>query len=98
MARKPGTNTQGGSFDDATVSRVWLKGKAIPNYDPGTWRHDIYGAVMKRQEHGDTNSKHGWEVDHIKPVARGGTDSMENLQPLQWENNRKKGDNYPAFR
>ena len=53
---------------------------------------------MKRQEHGDTNSKHGWEVDHIKPVARGGTDSMENLQPLQWENNRKKGDNYPAFR
>jgi hypothetical protein len=92
MPRNHGTNTQGGSFDEATISRVWTKGKTIPNYDPGTWRYDIYGAVMKRQEHGNTSSKHGWEVDHITPVARRGTDDLSNLQPLQWENNRKKGD------
>ena len=38
----------------------------------------------------------GWEIDHIKPVSKGGTDDLSNLQPLQWENNRRKGDNYPG--
>ncbi|MBN2777877.1 MAG: HNH endonuclease [Bacteroidales bacterium] len=35
-------------------------------------------------------------MDHIKPVAKGGGDDLSNLQPLQWQNNRKKGDDYPA--
>lgn len=46
---------------------------------------------MRRSEHGATN-KHGWEIDHIRPVVAGGNDDLSNLQPLQWENNRKKGD------
>ncbi len=50
---------------------------------------------MKRSEYGNTNSDHGWEVDHEKPVARGGSDDLSNLQPLQWDNNRKKSDAYP---
>ncbi|KUG25132.1 hypothetical protein ASZ90_005048 [hydrocarbon metagenome] len=36
---------------------------------------------------------YGWEIDHIIPLSLGGTDDIANLQPLHWENNRKKSDN-----
>ena len=34
----------------------------------------------------------GWEVDHIKPKARGGSDATRNLQALNTSLNREKGD------
>lgn len=74
---------------------VWNKGRKIDGYDSDMWRYDICGNVMKYIDHGDTNSKHGWEIDHIKPVSKGGGNELDNLQPLQWENNRSKGDKYP---
>ena len=76
-------------------SAVWWKGRQIPNYDSTEWMHDIAGRVMKWSEHGNRNSKFGWEIDHIYPVALGGEDDMSNLQPLNWETNAKKGDQYP---
>ena len=74
---------------------VWKKGLPIEGYDAAVWRRDICGTVMKYSEHGNTSSEHGWEIDHIKPTALGGKDTLDNLQPLQWENNRAKGDTYP---
>jgi hypothetical protein len=81
-------------FDTATLLAVWRKGRVIDGFDSAVWRHDMCGSVMKYADYGET-SKHGWEVDHIKPVAKGGTDDLSNLQPLYWENNRRKGDTYP---
>lgn len=77
------------------ILKVWQKGKIIPNYDADVWCYDICGNPIRYHDHGNTGSKYGWEIDHIYPESMGGTDDISNLQPLQWENNRKKGDDYP---
>ena len=86
--------------DEQTKKTVWTKGSIVPDKDgkhrdPAEWRYDICGKPIKYSEHGNTNSDVGWEIDHIKPTAKGGENTFANLQPLHWENNRAKGDNYP---
>jgi 5-methylcytosine-specific restriction endonuclease McrA len=86
--------------DEQTKRAVWAKRKIVPDKDgkhwsPAEWGYDICGKPIKYSEHGNINSDVGWEIDHIKPTAKGGSDNLDNLQPLQWENNRAKGDNYP---
>ena len=76
-------------------SNVWAKGTVIPDFDSNVWRRDKCGKAIKWSAHGDRTSAHGWEVDHIKPVALGGSDGIDNLQPLHWENNVAKGDTFP---
>lgn len=83
------------NLDERGKQLVWAKGEVITGYHPDTWRQDICGYAMKYQDHGDRNSEYGWEVDHILPVSKGGTDNLDNLQPLHWENNATKGDQYP---
>lgn len=85
------------SFNEATVNAVWEKGKIVPGYNAAVLRKDSCGAWIKRVEYGNTNSSYGWEIDHIKPVSQHGSNLLFNLQPLQWENNRHKGDNYPHW-
>ena len=95
MARDRNTDRFGMRFEQSKVDEVWEKGRTIRNYDPEIWRFDVCGSVMKRSEYGNTDSDHGWEIDHIRPVAKGGTDDLRNLQPLYWKTNREKADQYP---
>ncbi len=97
VLRRFSTSRSGSNFDQRTVELVWQKATVVPGVDARVRRKDRCGAWIDRAAYGQT-SHHGtgWEIDHICPVSQGGSDDLNNLQPLQWENNRCKSDNYPA--
>jgi hypothetical protein len=89
MSRRPNTDSSGKPFDAAIVEKVW--NRAQPSSDHPPMRVDAYGALIWKEGYGNTNSKFGWEIGRRKPLANGAADDLENLQPLQWENNRSNG-------
>ena len=95
--RRPNTTRQGHRFNADTIQAVWNTAQVIPGVDCNVRRKERCGAIIDWSQYGDTTQhRTGWEIDHIKLVAKGGSDDLSNLQPLQWQNNRAKGDSYPA--
>ena len=90
MFRRSNTDTAGKPFESTTVEAVWARAPVSSDHRP--LRVDAYGALIWKEAYGNTNSKLGWEIGRRKPLARGGGDDLDNLQPLQWENNRRNGD------
>ena len=84
---------------------VWKNGTAVDGYDENRWRKDACGAWMDYNEYGNTDSKYGWQVDHIFPgsvlennnVSEENRDNLINLRPLQWKNNDVKDKDYPTY-
>lgn len=59
-----------------------------------TLRHEVFKRDDYRcLECGATNKEVRLHVDHIKPVSKGGTDELDNLQTLCAECNMGKSDN-----
>lgn len=79
------------------ICEVWSKAKLIKGFDKNVWRRDTCGHNIKYSEHANTKSEYGWEIDHKCPTSKGGTETIDNLQPLYWKYNREKGDIYPWF-
>lgn len=84
-------------FSEEQKQIAWSKARIVPGRDPNIVRKDLCGAWIKWADYGDTSSEWGWEIDHIHPVARGGTNHPSNLQALHWQNNRAKGDSITGF-
>ena len=89
MYRHANTDASGKPFDASTIEAVWSK--AAPSTEHPPLRVDPFGALIWKEGYGNTNSRLGWEIGHRRPLDRGGGDELENLQPLQWENNRRNG-------
>ncbi len=89
MFKPPNTDTSGKPFRAEIIEAVWNKAAASREHPP--LRVDAYGALIWREGYGNLNSKFGWEIGHKQHLANGAADDLENLLPLQWENNRRNG-------
>ncbi|MDE6695787.1 MAG: HNH endonuclease [Muribaculaceae bacterium] len=79
-------------FSLETIQNVWDKGSVVNGYNPFKWRIDQYGTLICWSYYGDRRSKYGWEIDHIKPISKNGSDCLCNLRPLHWHNNASRQD------
>ena len=67
------------------------KGIIIKNKNPKIQRKDVYGKILNYNDYGyGDNCESSWEIDHILPKSKGGSDYLINLQPLQTKINREK--------
>lgn len=83
-------------FSEEIIAKVWEKAFPQPNNNPNIFRKDYSGAWICYSEYGK-RTEYGWEIDHLKPLSKGGTDDLSNLYPLFWKNNLSKGEDYPEW-
>lgn len=75
------------------VNRVFDTAKVHKNLNPNKYREDPSGKIINRDHYGRKfiHEKDNWEIDHIKPQSKGGSDYITNLQALNTHDNRAYG-------
>lgn len=91
--RNVNTDQHGRYFSGQQKLAVWQKAASATGLGLGQYRLDACGALIEWRYFGvTTDNNTGWEIDHILPVVKNGGDELDNLQALQWQHNRRKGD------
>jgi len=85
------------SFSRDVKEQCWRKADRVPGRDPTRWRVDNGGNVVCRALRGCTGPL-CVEFDHVHPVSKGGTGTVDNCQILQARANRKKDNVLPPPR
>lgn len=78
------------------INIVWQKAIVDGSPNPDLIRKDYAGAWIRKEDYGK-QTDFGWQVDHLRPVSKGGTDDLDNLFPLHWRNNLSKSSDYPRW-
>lgn len=73
---------------------VWKKMEVAKGHNPKQYRKDQCGNLIHYDSYGK-RSEIGWQIDHMKPISKGGTDHLNNLIGMQWRENASKGNKYP---
>lgn len=73
--------------------KAWAKAPTVRGKNPNLYRRDSKGNELYKPSYGKQGVK-SWEIDHKKPVSKGGSDSQRNLQVLQTKANRTKSNKY----
>jgi hypothetical protein len=98
FSRKPSedpTYSKRRSFTQQETDYAWNNANTLAGMDADNHRADEFGNIINYYSRG-TNDPMGWDLDHSKPFADGGT-HPNNLQAIQSEENRvKKNSTYSA--
>jgi len=71
---------------------VWRKGIKIVGKNPDEYRKCVLsGKVIRYSHYGNNKSRYNWDIDHIVPKSRNGSDHISNLQPVVSSKNRSIG-------
>jgi len=82
------------SVSKKDIKAAWERAATINGKDPDVWRRDETGEMIRFGSYGTVNGEYSWEIDHRKPVSKGGSDHGRNLRVLNTQANRKKSDKY----
>ena len=94
-----------GTWTEEAKRLIWNKAPLMNPSSSDSLRLDSCNALMDWYDYGNRDSDYGWEIDHVIPekilqennVPQELIDHIDNLRPMHWRNNIKKGDSFPKY-